>query len=125
MGHLNILSATFAVMLIGLGDYGVLWVAQYDEAPQRGESVEEAMRQTAEHAGPSIVTAAATTGLAFFAIMLADFKAVAELGWIAGSGMLLCAASCILLDARHAGTRGTPEASCQPGFQRKEWTTTC
>ncbi len=31
VGHLNILSATFAVMLIGLGDYGVLWVAQYDE----------------------------------------------------------------------------------------------
>jgi hopanoid biosynthesis associated RND transporter like protein HpnN len=97
VGHLNILSATFAVMLIGLGDYGVLWVAQYDEARRRGESVEDAMRQTAEHAGPSIVTAAATTGLAFFAITLADFKAVAELGWIAGSGMLLCAASCILL----------------------------
>ena len=91
VGHLNILSATFAVMLIGLGDYGVLWVAQYDDARQRGESVEDAMRHTAEHAGPSIVTAAATTGLAFFAIMLADFKAVAELGWIAGSGVLLCA----------------------------------
>src|SRR5262249_31941417 len=26
VGHLNILSATFAVMLIGMGDYGVLWV---------------------------------------------------------------------------------------------------
>ena len=97
IGHLNILSATFAVMLIGLGDYGVLWVARYDEARQRGETVEEALRQTAERVGPSIVTAAATTGLAFFAIMLADFKAVAELGWIAGSGMLFCAASCLIL----------------------------
>jgi hopanoid biosynthesis associated RND transporter like protein HpnN len=97
VGHLNILSATFAVMLIGLGDYGVLWVAQYDECRQRGETVEEAMLHTAAHAGPSIITAAATTGLAFFAIMLADFKAVAELGWIAGSGILLCALSCILL----------------------------
>ena len=29
--------------------------------------------------------------------MLADFKAVAELGWIAGSGMLFCAASCLML----------------------------
>jgi hopanoid biosynthesis associated RND transporter like protein HpnN len=97
VGHLNILSATFAVMLIGLGDYGVLWVARYDEERKRGESVEDAMRRTAERAGPSIVTAAATTGLAFFAIMLADFKAVAELGWVAGSGILLCAASCVLL----------------------------
>lgn len=97
VGHLNILSATFAVMLIGLGDYGVLWVARYDEARRRGDSVDAAMRQTAIVAGPSILTAAATTGLAFFAIMLADFKAVAELGWIAGSGVLLCAASCILI----------------------------
>src|SRR5262249_39346432 len=31
---------------------------------------------------------------AFFAAMLADFQAVAELGWIAGSGVLLCALSC-------------------------------
>jgi len=97
IGHLNILSATFAVMLIGLGDYGVLWVARYDETRKRGVPVDVALRQTAIQAGPSIVTAAVTTGLAFFAIMLADFKAVAELGWIAGSGMLLCAASCLLL----------------------------
>ncbi|VTT96935.1 hopanoid biosynthesis associated rnd transporter like protein : Protein export membrane protein, SecD/SecF family, putative OS=Blastopirellula marina DSM 3645 GN=DSM3645_16385 PE=4 SV=1: MMPL: MMPL [Gemmataceae bacterium] len=97
VGHLNILSSAFAVMLIGLGDYGVLWVAQYDEARRRGASVEGALRDTALHAGPSIVTAAATTGLAFFAIMLADFRAVVELGWIAGSGVLLCATSCILM----------------------------
>src|SRR5262249_30585351 len=62
-----------------------------------GESAEDAIRHTAMHAGPSIITAAATTGLAFFAVMLADFKAVAELGWIAGSGVLFCAASCIPL----------------------------
>ncbi|WP_439628086.1 MMPL family transporter [Gemmata sp.] len=97
VGHLNILSSAFAVMLIGLGDYGVLWVARYDEARTRGASVEEALRGTALHAGPSIVTAAATTGLAFFAVMLADFRAVVELGWIAGSGVLLCAASCIVV----------------------------
>jgi hopanoid biosynthesis associated RND transporter like protein HpnN len=97
VGHLNILSAAFAVMLIGLGDYGVLWVARYDDARGRGLPVAGALRETALHAGPSILTAAATTGLAFFAVMLADFKAVAELGWIAGSGVLLCAASCVLL----------------------------
>jgi hopanoid biosynthesis associated RND transporter like protein HpnN len=97
VGHLNILSATFAVMLIGMGDYGVLWVARYDEARKAGASVDAALRETALQAGPSIITAAATTGLAFFAVMLADFKAVAELGWIAGSGVLFCALSCILL----------------------------
>ena len=97
VGHLNILSATFAVMLIGMGDYGVLWVARYGEARKLGMAVEEAMRHTAEHSGPSIITAALTTSLAFFATMLVDFKAVAELGWIAGCGVLFCATSCLTL----------------------------
>ncbi len=95
VGHLNILSATFAVMLIGLGDYGVLWVAQYDERRKLGASVEEALRYTAGHAGPSVIVAALGTALAFFATMLADFKAVAELGWIAGCGVLFCALACL------------------------------
>lgn len=97
VGHLNILSATFAVMLIGMGDYGVLWVARYDEERKSGLSIAEAMRHTAAHAGPSIVTAAVTTALAFFATMLADFKAVAELGWIAGCGVIACALACLTL----------------------------
>ncbi len=97
VGHLNILSATFAVMLIGMGDYGVLWVARYDEARREGLSIEEAMRFTAERAGPSILTAAISTALAFFATMLADFKAVAELGWIAGSGVMFCAIACLTI----------------------------
>ena len=111
VGHLNILSATFAVMLIGMGDYGVLWVARYDEGRRLGLAGADALAYTATHAGPAIVTAAATTALAFFATTLADFKAVAELGWIAGSGVLLCAASCLTvvpaaLALRETGDRG-------------------
>ena len=39
VGHLNILSATFAVMLIGMGDYGVLWVMRYEQARRQGADV--------------------------------------------------------------------------------------
>jgi hopanoid biosynthesis associated RND transporter like protein HpnN len=95
VGHLNILSATFAVMIIGMGDYGVLWVARYDAERAAGLGVRGALAETAAHAGPSILTAAATTALAFFATMSADFKAVAELGWIAGSGVLFCSLACL------------------------------
>ena len=52
------------------------------------------MQTTSRNVGPGIVTAAPTTALAFYAAMLADFQAVAELGWIAGSGVLLCALAC-------------------------------
>ncbi|HXG11116.1 MAG TPA: MMPL family transporter [Gemmataceae bacterium] len=94
VGHLNILSAAFAVMLIGMGDYGVLWVTRYEQDRQAGADVPTALRRTAGSVGPGILTAALTTALAFYATMLADFKAVAELGWIAGSGVLFCAISC-------------------------------
>jgi hopanoid biosynthesis associated RND transporter like protein HpnN len=92
VGHLNILSATFAVMLIGMGDYGVLWVTRYAQ-DRKSADVLTAMRRTAFSVGPGIVTAGTTTALGFFAAMLADFQAVAELGWIAGCGVLLCVLS--------------------------------
>jgi hopanoid biosynthesis associated RND transporter like protein HpnN len=94
IGHLNILSATFAVMLIGMGDYGVLWVFRYEDARRHGMGVEEALLHTAEHVAVGNLTAASTLALAFFAGIFADFKAVAELGWIAGCGVLLCAFAC-------------------------------
>src|SRR5262245_6520344 len=97
VGHLNILSSAFAVMLIGMGDYGVLWVTRFDLERRAGADLLEATRVTALHVGPSIMTAGLTTALAFYAAMLADLKAVAELGWIAGSGVLLCAMSTIVI----------------------------
>jgi uncharacterized protein len=97
IGHLNILSSAFAVMLIGMGDYGVLWVTCFGQERQAGHDIAEANRRTARHVGPSIFTAALATGFSFFAAMLADLKAVSELGWIAGCGVLLCAMSCFVV----------------------------
>jgi hopanoid biosynthesis associated RND transporter like protein HpnN len=94
VGHLNILSATFAVMLIGVGDYGVLWVMRYEQARRLGFDVRSALLHTTKHVAIGNLTAATTLALAFFAAMLADFQAIAELGWIAGSGVLLCALAC-------------------------------
>jgi hypothetical protein len=94
IGHLNILSATFAVMLIAMGDYGVLWVTRYEQARRLGFDVRAALVHTATHVAVGNLTAATALALAFFAAILADFQAVAELGWIAGCGVLLCAAAC-------------------------------
>lgn len=94
VGHLNILSATFAVMLIGMGDYGVLWVMRYEQARSQGADVRTALLHTTTHVAIGNLTAAGTLALAFFAAFFADFKAVAELGLIAGCGVLLCALAC-------------------------------
>ena len=94
VGHVNILSATFAVMLVGMGDYGVLWVMRYRQAHRQGAIVRTALLHTTKHVAVGNLTAAATLALAFYAAMLSDFHAVVELGWIAGSGVLLCALAC-------------------------------
>src|SRR5204862_4288931 len=78
VGHLNILSATFAVMLIGMGDYGVLWVMRYEQARRQGMDVRLALLHTTTHVAVGNLTAASTLALAFFAAIFADFKAVAE-----------------------------------------------
>jgi hopanoid biosynthesis associated RND transporter like protein HpnN len=124
VGHLNILSATFAVMLIGMGDYGVLWVMRYEQARRRGATVPEALRHTAVHVAVGNLTAATTLALAFYAAMFADFQAVAELGWIAGSGVLLCAFACftvlpallMLFDRRGEMTAATIPIHTETGW---------
>src|SRR5579875_2319371 len=122
VGHLNILSATFAVMLIGMGDYGVLWVMRYEQARQRGAEVRTALLHTVTHVAIGNLTAASTLALAFFAAMFADFQAVAELGWIAGCGVLLCAFACftilpallVLFDRRKLVPHHPPASTTEP-----------
>jgi hypothetical protein len=90
VGHLNILSISFAPILIGLADnFGVQLVARYGEERLRGGDFRTALAIATQHTGPGILTAAGTVMLAFYAILLADFPGLAELGFIAGSGILM------------------------------------
>jgi len=91
VGHLNILSVTFAPVLIGLADnLGIHLAARYSEERAAGHDFHSAMEIAARQMGPGIVTAGIAVALAFYAVMLADFPGLAELGFIAGSGELLC-----------------------------------
>ena len=91
VGHLNILSVTFTVTMIGVGiDYGTYYVGRYLEQRRRGMDCEEALLETSGRVGPGILTGAITTSVAFFAAALTSFVGVAELGMIAGGGILLC-----------------------------------
>ncbi|MBI1312334.1 MMPL family transporter [bacterium] len=94
IGHLNILSVSFAAILIGLGiDFGIHYLSRYLELRHHGADLRPALIQTSESVGTGILTAAATTSLAFFCAGLTEFLGVAELGIIAGAGVLLCAAA--------------------------------
>lgn len=92
IGHLNILSVSFAAILIGLGiDFAIHYLAKYIELRHQGQSLLNALIQSSSGVGAGIATAAITTSLAFFCATFTDFLGVAELGIIAGGGILLCA----------------------------------
>ena len=98
VGHLNILSVTFTVTMIGVGiDYGTYYVGRYLEARRRGLECAEALLETSAAVGPGILTGAITTAVAFFCAALTSFVGVAELGLIAGGGIMLCAAAELLV----------------------------
>src|SRR5262245_1485453 len=91
VGHLNILSVSFAPILIGLADnLGIHLAARYSEERTAGYDFRTAMEIAARQMGPGIVTAGIAVILAFYAVILADFPGLAELGFIAGSGELWC-----------------------------------
>ena len=91
VGHLNILSVAFMPILIGLGiDCGIHLLARYGEERAQGHDFDSALQAAYQHTGPSVLVAAVTTALAFYAVMLTDFRGLVELGFIAGSGLLLC-----------------------------------
>jgi len=98
VGHLNILSVSFAVILIGLGiDFGIHYLARYLQLRHEGVLLRPALLDTSSSVGTGIITAAITTALAFFCATLTQFLGVAELGIIAGGGVLLCAAATFLV----------------------------
>ena len=66
VGHLNILSVTFAPILIGLADnLGIHLAARYSEERAAGHDFRTAMEIAAHQTGPGILTAAIAVILSF------------------------------------------------------------
>ena len=90
VGHLTIITVFIAPMLLGLADdFGVHFMTRYEEERGRGKNQAEAITIVFEQTVPSIIAGALTTSVAFFAVILADFRGVQELGIISGGGILL------------------------------------
>ena len=91
VGHLNLLSASFGSILFGLGiDYGIAYLSAYLNVRKAGRDVRRALLEAAEDHGPAIAAAAVTSAVAFFMVGLTEFRGIAQLGVIAGMGLLLC-----------------------------------
>jgi len=98
LGELNILTTSFAVILVGLGiDFAIHIVSNFTDFRGRGMLEEEAMAETFRKAGGSILIGGTTTAIAFFMLMFSASRAISQFGFIAGSGILTCLASTLIL----------------------------
>lgn len=89
VGHINLLSICFAVLIIGLGvDFGIHLVMRYTELVRAAEPHAAALEEATRNVGGSLVLCALTTAMAFFVFIPTDYKAVGELGLISGAGMI-------------------------------------
>ncbi len=97
-GTLNILSIVFTLILIGAAiEYAIHIVARYQEELAETGDIELSMSRALSTSGRSNLTSALTTAAAFLTITWTDFTALAQLGVIAASGILLCLASMLVV----------------------------
>jgi hopanoid biosynthesis associated RND transporter like protein HpnN len=90
VGHLNLISMAFAALYAGMGvDSSIHFCLHLREVMNGGSDRRTALERTAAEKGVSLAVAAVTTALAFLSFWPTDFDGVAELGIIAGGGMLI------------------------------------
>ena len=97
-GSLNLMTSTLALVLFGLGiDYGIHYYARYTEERASGQSVEGAAEVTFLSTGQAVTVSAATTAVALFALVVADFRGFSEFGVIGGMGIVFALLAMLLV----------------------------
>ena len=90
VGHLNLVSVTFAVLFIGLGvDFAIHLGMSYADLLHAGKNNLQAQEEAVQKVGSSLVLCTATTAIGFFVFIPTDYRGVAELGLISGVGMFI------------------------------------
>ena len=90
VGTLNLVSVGFGILFGGIAvDFAIQFCVRYRENRYRHPNPAAAMAETGRRVGGQILVAAAATSAGFLAFVPTDFRGVAELGLIAGVGMLI------------------------------------
>ncbi|MBI3435203.1 MAG: MMPL family transporter [Proteobacteria bacterium] len=96
VGALNLISIAFAVLFVGLGvDFGLQFCVRYRAQLHQLRSPEIALKSTGARVGGPLALAALATAAGFFSFLPTSYRGVAELGLIAGVGMLIAFVSSV------------------------------
>ena len=90
VGEFNIISAAFAVLLIGLGvDFAIHIGLRYEEECRIDQDRWAALQRASRAVGGSVSLCALTSAIGFLAFIPTPFPGLAALGIIAGGGMFI------------------------------------
>ena len=90
VGTLNLVSVGFGILFVGIAvDFAIQFCVRYREIRLEFPDPATALNETGRRVGGQILVAAAATSAGFMAFVPTDFRGVAELGLIAGIGMLI------------------------------------
>ncbi|MCF7823908.1 MAG: MMPL family transporter [Candidatus Marinimicrobia bacterium] len=86
---LNIMTAMFIVILLGLGiDFSIHVISTFTEMRGKGLPLSEAMEAGLLKSGKGVSTGALTTAVAFLALMIGDSRAMSEMGLVTAIGLI-------------------------------------
>jgi hopanoid biosynthesis associated RND transporter like protein HpnN len=124
VGTLNLVSVAFAILFVGIAvDFAIQFSVRFRQSLLTEGATGAALDSTAYHVGPEVLVAAAATACGFLAFVPTSFAGVAELGLIAGVGMVIAFLCTILfLPAAVAVFAPRPERLPigLPGLERLE-----
>jgi len=90
IGTLNLISVAFAVLFVGIAvDFAIQFTVRLREQRHTHPDMIEALRETGARSGAQILVATLATAAGFLAFAPTQFLGVAQLGIIAGVGMLI------------------------------------
>lgn len=89
-GAFNVISVAFIPLFVGLGvDFGIQFCVRYRAERHKDDDLDVALRGAGGGVGNALSLAGAATAAGFFAFLPTSYSGVAELGLVAGTGMLV------------------------------------
>lgn len=89
-GNFNLISVAFIPLFVGLGvDFQIQYAVRYRAERHLLRELEPALARAGAKIGPSLTLAALATAACFFSFTPTDYIGIAELGVIAGTGMIV------------------------------------
>jgi len=98
VGVFNIISIAFVALFVGLGvDFGIQFSVRYRAQRFHYPALQDALCHTGRSVGLPLALAAAATAVGFFSFLPTNYTGVAELGFVAGLGMVVAFVASITL----------------------------